>query len=360
MSGTSSYYLGLEERILENLRTAILLFDEDLRLRYINPAAEMMFAVSSRHVKGLLADGVLPCPGNVLESKLQRALDAGQSFSEREVVLTLAEGKEITVNCSIEPLHSYGAAKELLIELHQVDRHLRISREAHLLSQQKATQALVRGLAHEIKNPLGGLRGAAQLLERELPNESLREYTRIIIEEADRLQSLMNQMLGPNRLARRQRLNIHHVLERVRQLVIAEAGSGLSVIRDYDPSIPEIVGNNDQLIQALLNVARNGARAAGAKGSLIMRTRVLRQFTISNIRHRLVLQIEIVDNGPGIDREMQERIFLPMVTGSEGGTGLGLTIAQTLINQHEGLIECRSKKGKTVFSVFLPLESRHE
>jgi two-component system nitrogen regulation sensor histidine kinase GlnL len=358
--GNGSYYLGLEERIVENMRTAVMLFDSRLRLRYINPAGEMLFAVSSRHIKGQIADGILPCPGNILKSKLRRAMELGQSFTEREVVLTLAEGKEITVNCSVEPLQREDGACELLIELHQVDRHLRISREEHLLSQQKATQALVRGLAHEIKNPLGGLRGAAQLLEKELPDAALREYTQVIIDEADRLQSLMNQMLGPNRISHHKSLNIHHVLERVRQLVIAETGSGFTVMRDYDPSIPPLMGDTDQLIQALLNVARNGARAAGPTGTLILRSRVLRQFTIGNTRHRLVLQVEIEDDGPGIDRELQERIFLPMVTGAEGGTGLGLTIAQTLVNQHDGLIECRSKQGQTVFSVFLPLDRQYD
>lgn len=359
MTADATEKASLEQRIVENLSTAVLLFDADLKLRYINSSGEMLFAASARHVLGLSAKEIVPCPGNHMEEKLRGALSRGHSFTEREIELKIPDGHAITVNCSVEPLHLSGAPSELLVELHQVDRHLRISREEHLLSQQKATQALVRGLAHEIKNPLGGLRGAAQLLEQELPSPELKEYTRIIIEEADRLQSLMNRMLGPNRITRREEINIHQVLERVRSLVQAESGSDLDIQRDYDPSIPPATGDLDQLIQSLLNIARNGARAAGKYGHLIFRSRVLRQFTIGDVRHRLVMRVQIQDDGPGIPREMQERIFLPMVTGTEGGTGLGLTIAQTIINQHGGLIECASKEGETLFTVYLPLETDH-
>lgn len=350
---------GIERRIIEQISTAVLLFDAKLRLLYINPAGEMLFAVSARHVLGQQARELLPCPSAKLEAKLQEALEQNQAFTEREIVLTLPDGRSITVNSSVEPMHHFDAPDELLVELHQVDRQLRLNREGHLISQQKGARALIRGLAHEIKNPLGGLRGAAQLLEQELPDPSLREYTRIIIEEADRLQSLLNRMLGPNHIPRRQAISIHLILERVLNLVLAESG-GLAIQRDYDPSIPPLLGDPDQLIQAILNIVRNGAQAAGDSGRLILRTRVLRQFTIGNARHRLVLQVEVEDNGPGIPRDMQERIFLPMVSGTRGGTGLGLTIAQDLINQHGGLIECRSKEGETVFSIYLPLETGSE
>ena len=243
--------------------------------------------------------------------------------------------------------------------MHQVDRQLRISREEHLLSQHQATQALIKGLAHEIKNPLGGLRGAAQLLERELPDPALREYTRIIIDEADRLQALMNRMIGPSRMPTRARVNIHNVLEHVRGLVLAEYPSGPLVLRDYDPSIPELTADQDRLIQAFLNIARNAAAATGVDGQLELRTRVLRQFTIGSRRHRLVLLTEISDNGPGIPEEIKDRIFFPMVSGHPSGTGLGLAIAQELINQHGGLIEYESRPGNTRFYVYLPLESEH-
>ncbi len=357
MNTPKSKRTDFADSILDNICTAVLLFDADFRLTYINPAAEMMFGVSSKHVIGTGVDSLLPCPGAEIKEKLHKALTSGDAFTEREIELVLQDDKEITVNCSVQPLHHFDAADELLVELNQVDRLMRISREENLISQQKATQALVRGLAHEIKNPLGGLRGAAQLLEQELPDPELREYTGIIIEEADRLQALMNKMLGPSRLVKHKSLNIHQVLERVRQLVRADEELALEIQRDYDPSLPLVQGDTDLLIQALLNIAKNGARAAGPEGRLIFRTRALRQFTIGSKRHRLAMLVEIEDNGPGIPENIQASIFMPMVTGTDTGTGLGLTIAQNLINRHSGLIECRSKKGKTVFSVFLPLEN---
>lgn len=345
----------LERQVLENLSTAIMLFDRDFRLLYINTAAEMLFAVSSRKAVGSPVLEMIRCPGSVLESNLTQSLESGQPFTEREHQLTLPDGTEITVDCTVIPLGHRDSVDELLVEIRQVDRQLRITREEQILVRNEATRALVRGLAHEIKNPLGGLRGAAQLLERELHDESLVEYTQIIIEEADRLQNLVNNMLGPNRVPEMKPVNIHQVLERVCNLVKVEAGPSLTIDRDYDPSIPPIRGDMDQLIQALLNILRNAVKAAGSNGKLGITTRVLRQFTIGNILHRLVASVEIEDNGPGIPKELQERIFFPMVTGGDG-MGLGLSISQTLINRHQGLIEFTSKPGQTVFRVLLPLE----
>ncbi|MGD8913083.1 MAG: nitrogen regulation protein NR(II), partial [Candidatus Thiodiazotropha sp.] len=258
-------------------------------------------------------------------------------------------------DCTVIPIRSDQYVNEFLVEIQQVDRQLRISREEQLLARNQASRALVRGLAHEIKNPLGGLRGAAQLLERELPHASLAEYTQIIIEEADRLQNLVDRMLGPNKLPVLKWVNIHQVLERVCSLVQAETGPGLEIKKDYDPSIPDLKGDMDQLIQAFLNIMRNGVQAAGPSGVIGIDTRILRQFTIGNIRHRLVVSVEISDNGPGIPIDLQERVFFPLVSGSEG-MGLGLSISQTLINRHQGLIEFTSKPGDTVFRVLLPLE----
>jgi two-component system, NtrC family, nitrogen regulation sensor histidine kinase GlnL len=345
----------LETQVLENLSTAIMLFDRDFTLLYINTAAEMLFAVSSRKAVGSPVLEMIRCPGSVLENNLTQSLESGQPFTEREHQLTLPDGTEITVDCTVIPLGHRDSVEELLVEIQQVDRQLRITREEQILVRNEATRALVRGLAHEIKNPLGGLRGAAQLLERELHDESLAEYTQIIIEEADRLQNLVNNMLGPNRLPEMKAVNIHQVLERVCSLVKVESGPSLTVERDYDPSIPPIRGDMDQLIQALLNILRNAVKAAGSDGKLGITTRVLRQFTIGNILHRLVASVEIEDNGPGIPKELQERIFFPMVTGGDG-MGLGLSISQTLINRHQGLIEFTSKPGQTVFRVLLPLE----
>jgi two-component system nitrogen regulation sensor histidine kinase GlnL len=346
--------------ILGNLNTAVLLFDGDLRLTYINPAGELLLAVGAKAVLGKSAGGLVPCPAEPVEERLRESLATRQPFTEREVELRRPDGELIRVNCTVLPVHQFDADAELLMELHQVDRQIRITREEHLISQHQATQALLRGLAHEIKNPLGGLRGAAQLLERELPSKELREYTRIIIDEADRLQGLLNRMLGPNQLPQLRDVNIHHVLEHVRGLLSAEYPTGPHIVRDYDPSIPDLRADSDRLIQALLNIARNGAHAAGDTGTLTFRTRVLRQFTLGNELHRLVLRVEIEDTGPGIPDQLLDRIFFPMVSGRAGGTGLGLPIAQELINQHGGLIECESRPGLTRFFVYLPLESGDE
>jgi two-component system nitrogen regulation sensor histidine kinase GlnL len=351
---------GLEKTVLDNLNTAVLLFDSELRLTYVNPATEVLFALGSRYMLGLSAGDLIACPDDAIEWRFRKALRTLHPFTEREINIVLMDGRTITVNCTVLPLHQSGSGVELLVELNQVDRQLRITREEHLISQHQATQALIRGLAHEVKNPLGGIRGAAQLLEQELPDRSLRDYTRIIIDEADRLQKLMDQMLGPNRIPVRRRINIHHVLEHVRGLILAEYPSGPGIARDYDPSIPELTADPDRLIQAILNLVRNAANAAGQSGRIVLRTRVLRQFTIGNKRHRLVLCAEVEDDGPGIPPDLQEQIFFPMVSGNPGGTGIGLSIAQELINQHGGLIECESRPGRTRFIVFLPLENHHD
>ena len=349
----------MERSILEHLDAAVLLFDRGLNLRYINLAGEMMFSVSARHIIGQNACDLIKC-GGTLQDVFTRTMKFGHPFTEREIPLPLPDGREITVDCTVTPIRTPEGIEQILVKLQQMDRRLRINREEHLLSQLQAAQAMVRGLAHEIKNPLGGLRGAAQLLERELPDPSLGEYTRIIIDEADRLQALVNRMLGPVRLPDKQEVNIHQVLERVRSLVQAEVGERVIIDRDYDPSIPPMLADSDQLIQALLNITRNGARAVAQDGGRLgLRTRVLRQFTIGSQRYPLVAQVEITDNGPGIPPELQERIFYPMVTGSKGGMGLGLSIAQSLVNQYQGLIEFRSKPGKTVFTVLLPVGNQH-
>ncbi|MCU7880282.1 MAG: PAS domain-containing protein [Candidatus Thiodiazotropha sp. (ex Lucinoma aequizonata)] len=346
---------GMEKRILDNLSTAILLFDRDFKLLYINSSAEMLFEVSARKVIGSSADEMIHCSGGLVQKNLSRSLETGQAFTEREHQFDLQEGHEITVDCTVIPLRTGQDINEFLVEIQQVDRQLRITKEEQIRSYNQASRALVRGLAHEIKNPLGGLRGAAQLLERELLDVSLTEYTQIIIEEADRLQNLVDSMLGPNCIQEMKPVNIHQVLERVCSLVKAETGLNLKIQKDYDPSIPLLTGDLDQLIQAFLNILRNGAKAAGTKGVMGVTSRILRQFTIGNLRHRLVISIEISDNGPGIPLDIQERVFFPLVSGSDG-MGLGLSISQTLINRHQGLIEFTCKPGHTVFRVLLPLE----
>jgi len=345
----------LNQRIIEHLHTSVLLFDDELRLCYVNPAAEMLFAASARRIIGLTAAELL---GNgSLVDAMANALESGHPFTERELPIAPGPGRRATVDLTAIPLSEPGRPPELLVELNRVDRQLRISREETLLAQSQTTRVLVRGLAHEIKNPLGGLRGAAQLLERQLDDPELKEYTGIIISEADRLQNLVNRMLGPNALPRRVPVNIHHTLERVRQLVRGELPPGVHIQTDYDPSIPELEADEDQLIQAVLNLVRNALEAVGERGVITLRTRTLRQYTIGLTRHKLVVRIDIIDDGPGVPTEMMEGIFLPMVTGRPDGTGLGLPIAQSLIAGHDGLIECESQPGRTVFTVLLPLRA---
>ena len=341
-------------RMMDSLSVAVLVLDQRLRLLLMNPAAEALFESSFRKTRKLaLADLLLGAETFI--SGLRHSLDSGQPYIERELQLVFPLERVVTVDCTATPLLERDPPTELLLELRQVDWRLRISREEHMLAQHHTSRALVRNLAHEIKNPLGGLRGAAQLLERELPDPALREYTRIIIGEADRLRSLVDRMLGPNQLPVRSEVSIHETLERVRGLVAAEAGSGVRIERDYDPSIPALWGDADRLLQAVLNVTRNAVQALGAEGVIVLRTRVQRQYTIGSKRHKLVARLDVIDNGPGIPPEQQEQIFYPMISGRPNGTGLGLSIAQNIVNQHGGLIECASRPGETVFTLLLPL-----
>ncbi len=346
--------LKSSQQILENLSNAVLCLDAALKVVYMNPACEVLFGISSRYAEGLPLAQAIPHMAQQNE-QLHETLFSGHAYTARE--LTLPKGSEsVTVDCTVTPLINNDGGHGLLLELMPLDRHLRISRDDQLLAQHEASRHVVRGLAHEIKNPLGGLRGAAQLLERELDTEALKEYTQVIIGEADRLQNLVDRLLGPNKPPELEAINIHEPLERVRQLVAAELGEHIQITRDFDPSIPVIVADAEQLIQVFLNIIRNAVQAVGDEGHIVLRTRTQRRFTIGSQNHRLVVRVDIVDDGPGVEAEMIEQIFYPMVTSRAEGSGLGLSIAQSLINAHGGLIECHSKPGETVFSIFLPLE----
>lgn len=338
--------------ILDNLTRAVVAIDDERRIVRMNAAAESLLHVSSRQALGEPLMQFLPAL-QVLDEAIEQAFSQAASYTEREMRLTLGPDRTITVDCAITPLETVNV---LLLEFEQLDRHLRISRENRLIAQNQAIRELIRGLAHEIKNPLGGLRGAAQLLESELSDEDQREYTRIIISEADRLRTLVNGLLGPDSRIEHAPTNLHEVLEHVRSLAVVEAPAGVEIRRDYDPSIPVTRAASDQLIQALLNLVRNALQALGETGTITLQTRTQRRFTIGDRQHRLVARIDVVDDGPGITSAMQDQIFYPMVTGRAEGSGIGLPIAQNLVNQHGGLIECTSEPGHTVFTVWLPLE----
>lgn len=347
------------ERICDNLSTAVLLLDSNLAIRHLNPSGESLLETSLLHAQGT-AIGTYLSTDHDLEHELRAALETNHPFTEHEVELSLPGGKRLTVDMTVTPLLERGHAANLLVEMIRVDRHLRIAREEQLMAQHLASRQLVRGLAHEIKNPLGGLRGAAQLLDREITDVNLRQFTRVIIGEADRLQSLVDRLLGPNSRPRRERINIHEILEHVRRVVWTELPPKVHLRRDYDPSIPEFMGDPDQLIQAVLNLVRNALQAVNGRGEIRIVTRVLRKYTIGHRLHRLVGRIAVTDNGPGVDASIRESIFMPMVTSRPAGTGLGLPIAQSLINQHGGLIQCHSRPGRTEFAILLPLETEDE
>jgi two-component system nitrogen regulation sensor histidine kinase GlnL len=342
--------------LLDSLATAVLAIDSGLRIQYLNIAAEQLLSISQRKAMGQLLTRAINIP-DTLFSRIREAIESGQPFTDRQVTVEPHGQDPQVVDLSLSPYRpSDGDQAGLILEISIVDRPLRIARDEAILAQQAHASSLVRGLAHEIKNPLGGLRGAAQLLARQLPEKELTEYTSIIIREADRLQSLIDRMLGPTNQTRRDVVNIHEVLEHVRKITIAGAADGIDVRFDYDPSIPECITDRDRLVQVILNIAGNALQALQQSGRITFRSRVVSSFTISGTRHPLVACIEIIDNGPGVPRDLIDQIFFPMVTGNDHGTGLGLSIAQTIMNQLGGIIECASEPGNTTFTVLIPME----
>jgi two-component system, NtrC family, nitrogen regulation sensor histidine kinase GlnL len=346
------------QRCMQNLVTAVLLFDGELDLVLMNGAAEDLLGLSARVLMGEPIERVLP-DFPELRNSVGRSRASGQTYTERDVTLRQDSPKPVVVDVTVHPFEDeYGEAT--LLELTNVDRHHRIVRDETMLTQQNVTSALLRGMAHEVKNPLGGIRGAAQLLSRELEDDAQREYTRIIIQEVDRLHKLIDRMLGPAMPPARVPTNVHEVLEHVRALVEADGAHGIRIVRDYDPSLPEFLGDADQLVQAVLNLVRNSVQALvnarTDEPTITLRSRPQRMVTIGTRLHRLCIRIDIVDNGPGIPPELEQSIFYPMVSGREGGSGLGLPLAQALVHRQGGTVAFVSRPGSTVFSIWLPVE----
>jgi two-component system, NtrC family, nitrogen regulation sensor histidine kinase GlnL len=342
---------------LDLLSTLAVVVDAQGAVVFANAALESAMGISRRMLDGAEFAAYLSSP-SLLRSGLQTA--DGQSYA----ALSFDTGLQ---RMTQEPLFVHVTVTSVehtdyqLIELWVLEQQARQDREERLVEQAEANKELVRNLAHEIKNPLGGIRGAAQLLEMDLESKELREYTQVIIHEADRLQSLVDRLLAPHRHPHQLvDLNIHEVCERVRALVLLEHPQGLKIRRDYDISIPEFKGDRAQLIQALLNIVQNAAQVlaeqvAVGTAEIILRTRVIRQVTIGRQRHRLALELHVIDNGPGVPDHIKERIFYPLVTGRDGGSGLGLPLAQTFVQRHHGLIECESVPGRTDFRILIPL-----
>lgn len=375
---------------LDLLATAIMLVDDRLTVRYANPAAENLFELSSKALVGQTVADIFT-DARVLGAAIEYALANNCSYTEHDLELDAAGRNKLHLSCTISPVEMEGRSEGrqgradslvvqppvcgeramapapatgrsanvsqglLLLEFRHIEQQLKIAREERLLDQSQANRELIRNLAHEIKNPLGGIRGAAQLLDRELDRPNLHEYTQVIMKEADRLQSLMDRLLTPHRLPRPALLNIHEVLERVRSLILAEYPQGVTIQRDYDTSLPLLQGDKEQLIQVVLNIMRNAAQAMSGNGQITLKTRVARQATLARRRYKHALELQISDTGPGIAEELRERIFYPLVSGREGGSGLGLTLAQTFVTQHHGAITFESQPGNTTFTLLLPI-----
>ncbi|MCP5143594.1 MAG: PAS domain-containing protein [Gammaproteobacteria bacterium] len=346
--------------LIDLLSTAVLVLDRNGKVERMNLTAETMLSVSETHAIGMPLDQVFPgLPAFV--ATITRALREGQTLTERDLEIRMpGVAAPRIADCTVTPLlTATAAANGAIVELTDVSHHQRIQNDENMTTQSQITNNLLRGLAHEVKNPLGGIRGAAQLLERALPGNEFREYTEIIISETDRLRSLVDRMLGPSESINLTPLNPYTVIERVRQLVEAETGGNVALIRDYDPSLPDIKGDRDMLVQALLNIVRNAVHAVSESGGTVtLRTRVQRKFTIGTKVHRLVVRVDVVDNGPGVPPDIASSIFFPMVSGHASGSGLGLPIANTLVHRHGGLIGFKSEPGNTVFTVWLPAETR--
>ncbi len=336
---------------LDYLDAAVFAVDTEGYIVFTNPAANSLFNLRDtdnqtlEHCFGLNSPVVFAA---------HTALEKRISITEHELIVFGVDG-EMYVTLDVTPIECPAAV--LLLEVRRIDQQRRIVNEERLQAQQQANRELIRNLAHEIKNPLGGIRGAAQLLAFELPDPQLKEYTDVIVDEVSRLQSLLDRLLTPHRLPQIKEINIHEVLERVRSLVLAETPSGLSVKRDYDTSMPLLIADKEQLIQSVLNIVRNAIQAMSNIGEVILRTRIARQVTLNRRRHPLALRIDISDNGPGIPEHLKETLFYPLVSGREGGTGIGLHLAHTYVAQHHGVIEFDSRPGHTTFSIFLPLNA---
>ena len=339
------------------LATLVAVVRIDGEVIYANAALEDVMGVSRRNIEGTQLAQSFGNPPAFLKA-LQGAHSNAFAAMRYDAVLLRPTQEDLPVHVIVAPTERSG---EVLVELLPLEQQARQDREERLIDQAQANKELIRNLAHEIKNPLGGIRGAAQLLQMEIESRDLTEYTQVIVREADRLQTLVDRLLAPHRRPHVVGpVNIHEVCERVRSLIVAEFPRGLQVIRDYDISLPEFQGEKEQLIQAVLNIVHNAAQALSERiaredATIRLETRAVRQVTIAKQRHRLALELHVVDNGPGIPEEIKDRLFSPLVSGRDGGSGLGLNLAQTFVQQHKGLIECDSEPGHTDFKIMIPL-----
>ena len=353
--------------LVDNLTTAILLIDSNLNIFYLNSACEALFDISLLRASGQPVLNLLHAPDDTFNTHeaLLNTIKTGQPYTRREAVINV-NFKDLHVDYTVSQLNAGKSYHPLLlIELNPIDRMLKISKEENLVQQHQVARQLVRGVAHEIKNPLAGIRGATQLLARSLNDKSYAEFTDVIINEVDRLTNLADTMLGSRQLPSYENVNVHEPLERVRSLIANQTKKKIKIIRDYDLSLPDVNADRDQLIQVMLNISVNAIQAITENKAffidhepeLILRTRIQRLVTINGVLNRSTVRVDIEDNGPGIPESILESVFYPLVTGRAKGTGLGLSIAQNIMHQHNGMIECQSVPGTTIFSLYLPWES---
>ncbi len=347
------------QHLIENIYTAVLVFDKNLCLTNINTAGENLLSLSQRKINGQNVADILPGATNFART-IQRSLSSKQPYMEWGMDLRLPNTKTVIVDCTMTPWFLDDDCQEIIVEMVDAHSYAKVMREESLTILHDAARKSLQGMAHEIKNPLGGLRGAAQLLEKELNGNELIEYTQIIINEADRLRNLIDRMITPNSKQYPSDVNIHEVLEYVLNLVEAEVSRKLDVVRDYDPSLPLINVDREQLIQALLNIIRNAVQAIDEDGQITLRSRITRRTAIRQHYYKIAVQIEIIDDGPGVPEEIEDGIFYPMVTGRAEGTGLGLSIAQSLIQTHGGVIEHERVDDRTTFRILLPIQRRND
>jgi two-component system nitrogen regulation sensor histidine kinase GlnL len=347
------------DSLIQNINTSVLVFDKDVRLQSINVAGEILLSVSIKKIFGKTLEEFLPGSRKLTEV-LKRTLVDMHPYTDWGVELYLNNQRTITVGCMVTPVIEGDSCQQIIVEMIGAELFTRVMREENTTAVHDAARKSLKGIAHEIKNPLGGLRGAAQLLEKELKDKNLTEYTQIIINEADRLRNLVDRMLVHETRPEISKVNIHKILEYVIDLAEVESTSELTITRDYDPSLPELYGDNDQLIQVFLNIMRNALQAIAANGQIWIRTRIKSRCTIRKHFHKLVAQIEFSDDGPGIPEDIEKEIFYPLITGRAEGTGLGLSIAQSLLHLHGGAINFSREKDKTTFEVLLPLSNKND
>lgn len=344
------------DRVLQGLTTAVAVVDGELIVSRLNSAAEHLLGVSRRLAAGRPLESFFDPPEDLV-GLCRRAVATGATCGATELAVRVG-GRSMRLDSRAAPMDGQGGS--LVLELVDTALERQVRRDAELIAQRNASRRIIQQLAHEVRNPLGGLRGAAQLLARQLPDSRLQVYTDVIIDEADRLASLVDTILKAGRRPEPSSISLHEVTEHVARLIEAEKPSGVKLRRDYDPSLPPTVADRDQLIQAFLNLARNALQAVGEEGRLIFRTRALSNFSLGGKRYRTVLSAEVEDSGPGIPEELRDTIFFPLITGRTSGSGLGLTIAQDLVSRNGGLVEFESVPCATVFQMRLPLVDQEQ